>query len=124
MKKITVRTLAKIGMKGVSTVCVDGFVCGSMALCAGTLGLVNPIIGGLIVVGGTITAAAVCDKVVNDYIEETVDYVADMCEEAKECVDILTDKDEKNEKPKQKKDKSEKDEETKEENKDSDNNES
>ena len=118
-----IRTLAKIGMKGVSTVCVDGFVCGSMALCAGTLGLVNPVIGGLIVTGGAITAAAVCDKLIDNYIDETVDYIANLCEEAKECVDILTDKDEKNEKPK-KKEKSEKDEEVKEENKDSDNDES
>lgn len=80
--------VAKTALSIVSSACVDALVCGGTAAVV-PLTLMNPIVGGMIVVGGAITAAAFHDRVVDPYVERTVDKFAERMEEAKACVEIL-----------------------------------
>lgn len=80
--------VAKTALSIASSACVDALVCGGTAAVV-PLTLMNPIIGGLIVCGGAITAAAFHDRVVDPYVEQAVDKFAERIEEAKECVEIL-----------------------------------
>ena len=68
--------LTKGALKLFSYVCVDGAVAGITASVV-PLTMINPVVGGIIVVGSMIASSAVCDRVVNAYVDDKVD----------ECVD-------------------------------------
>ena len=70
------RFLTKGALKLLSYVCVDGAAAGITAAVV-PLTMINPIVGGIIVAGSTIVSMAVCDKVVDSYVEEQVDNFAD-----------------------------------------------
>lgn len=84
------------GIKGVlrliSSACVDACVAGGAAAFV-PVTMINPIIGVMIVTGAAVTASAVSEKVVGDYVDEKVDTIADMItdrsNEVKDCIEVL-----------------------------------
>ncbi len=68
--------LTKGALKLVSYVCIDGAAAGITASVV-PLTMINPIVGGIVVVGSAIASMAVCDRVVDAYVDDKVD----------ECVD-------------------------------------
>ena len=88
MAKVKGTDIVKSALSIVSSACVDALVCGSTAAIV-PITLMNPIVGGMIVVGGAITAAAFHDRVVEPYVEKTVDKFEAQVNEAKECLEIL-----------------------------------
>ena len=70
------RFLTKGALKLVSYACVDGAAAGITASVV-PLAMINPVVGGIIVIGSMIASSAVCDKVVNSYVDEQVDNFAD-----------------------------------------------
>lgn len=70
------RKLTKGILKTLGFACVDGAAAGVVAAVV-PLAMINPIIGGIIVVGTTITTMAACDAVVDKYIDKKVDEYAD-----------------------------------------------
>jgi len=69
------RFLTKGALKLLSYVCVDGAVAGVTASVV-PLTMINPVIGGIIVVGSMIASSAVCDRVVDKYVDDKVDECA------------------------------------------------
>lgn len=70
------RTITKGILKTLGFACVDGAAAGVVAAVV-PLAMINPIIGGIIVVGTTITTMAACDAVVDKYVDKKVDECAD-----------------------------------------------
>jgi hypothetical protein len=68
--------LTKGALKLLSYACVDSAAAGITAAVV-PLTMINPIVGGIIVAGSAIVSMAVCDRVVDKYVEDKVD----------ECVD-------------------------------------
>ena len=68
--------LTKGALKLVSYVCIDGAAAGITASVV-PLTMINPVVGGIIVIGSMIASSAVCDRVVDKYVDDKVD----------ECVD-------------------------------------
>ena len=79
-----VRNLAKKVTRLICTACVDASACGVMAAVV-PVAMMNPFVGGMIVIGGAVTAAAISDQFVNPTVDETVDFVADMPEMMKDA---------------------------------------
>jgi len=67
---------AKIGLKLVSMACVDACACGCTAAVV-PIAMMNPVVGGLIIVGGGIVADAVSKRIVNPHIDESVEELSD-----------------------------------------------
>lgn len=88
MAKVKVSDIAKSALSIVSSACVDALVCGGTAAII-PVSLMNPVVGGLIIAGGAIVAAAVHDRVVDPYVEKTVDKFEERVEEAKACIEVL-----------------------------------
>jgi len=70
------RFLTKGALKLLSYVCVDGAVAGVTASVV-PLAMINPVVGGIIVVGSMIASSAVCDRVVNAYVDDKIDKSAE-----------------------------------------------
>ena len=75
-KKSRGKWLTKGALKLVGYVCVDGAAAGITASVV-PISMINPVVGGIIVIGSMIASSAVCDRVVNKYVDDKVD----------ECVD-------------------------------------
>lgn len=84
---IPVKELAKKGIKFVANMGVDAAACGCIAA-AVPVALMNPVVAGLVVLGGATSAMAFNDKVVNGFIDESVDNV---CNYWKETVQTAKD---------------------------------
>ena len=90
--KVSVRNIVKASLGLVSDICIDAAVCGCMAA-AVPITLINPVVGGMIVFGGAISAAAFNDKVVNPFIDEKVDdvrdYILETAQDAKDAMEAI-----------------------------------
>lgn len=70
------RTITKGILKTLGFACVDGAAAGVVAAVV-PLAMINPIIGGIIVAGTTITTMAACDAVVDKYVDKKIDECSD-----------------------------------------------
>lgn len=82
------RFLTKGALKLLGFACVDGAAAGITASVV-PLTMINPVVGGIIVIGSMIASSAVCDKVVNSYVDEQVDNVADKIDPLVESAKLL-----------------------------------
>ena len=82
------RFFTKGALKLLSYVCVDGAVAGVTASVV-PLTMINPVVGGIIVIGSMIASSAVCDRVVNTYVDKEVDDFADKIDPLVESAKLL-----------------------------------
>ena len=82
------RFLTKGALKLLSFACVDGAAAGITASVV-PLTMINPVVGGIIVIGSMIASSAVCDRVVNTYVDKEVDDFADKIDPLIESAKLL-----------------------------------
>lgn len=75
-KESKTRKIGKSALKLLSYVCVDGAAAGITASVV-PLTMINPIVGGIVVAGSAIVSMAVCDRVVDVFIDDKVDECAE-----------------------------------------------